>query len=216
MPNSKNSTSLLYYQIGPNTFKTRSMLNLFNEIVEQPYFDSLRTQQQLSYNVENNVKNSNNILGIYFLVIHQEDNFSTKYVSERIEEFTQYKISEILTKMDDKTFEDFKKSSIKIQLAPNESLSEEVSDNWREIKLGEYMFDRKLKHAEAVPEITKDELLEFYENNFRKKNSRKLLVQICGPGAKEESEEESDTILIENSFKFKNSMYVLPVYKANQ
>lgn len=215
MANSKNSLTYLYYQFGPATFSTNIMIDLIEDILTEPIFDTLRTQQQLGYSVSGSNNFTNNYMGYAITVAHQEDKFSTAVVAERIQQFMDVKVKEILKTMEPSVFEGFKKALINKKLEPKTKLSSEVGINWTEIKFSEYIFDRDIKMVEILKKITKEDLLKFYEDNFNV-HSRKFLIKIRGdhPDTKEEVVKAEEGILIEDVVKFKNSMYVLPVYEA--
>jgi hypothetical protein len=57
-----------YYQLGPDYLMPSIMLEMFEQVISEPFFDSLRTKQQLGYSVSSDIKNSWGILGFTFKV----------------------------------------------------------------------------------------------------------------------------------------------------
>jgi hypothetical protein len=49
---------------------------------------------------------------------------------------------------------------------PDKTLSTEVTRNWSEISYGRFQFDRIQREAAALLEVTKEDLLEFWDKYF--------------------------------------------------
>jgi secreted Zn-dependent insulinase-like peptidase len=49
---------------------------------------------------------------------------------------------------------------------PDKILSAEVTRNWSEISYGRFQFDRIQREAAALLEVTKEDLLEFWDKYF--------------------------------------------------
>lgn len=186
-----NTSILNFYQIGPNSYRTEVLIDLLVLIAQEPVFYTLRTIEQLAYDVSFNRHNTYGILGYSIKLHSQETKFLAEFVDERIENFRREFIS-IVEKMSDDDFDAIKASLVKIKLSEDNKLGEEVSRNWNEIESGEYNFDRLHKEVEAVSTISKSQLLEFYRTHYGE-NERKLSVQIIGNvQATEDNEKESE------------------------
>ena len=74
-----------YYQAGPGTLRDQVLLDTIVLMMEEPVFDTLRTQEQLGYAVSMTVRNTFGVLGISVTVNTQANKFSADHVDERIE-----------------------------------------------------------------------------------------------------------------------------------
>lgn len=145
-------------------------------IAEEPLFDSLRSKEQLGYDVSCCINDNNGILGYSITVNSQETKFSAEYVDERIEAF-RVALLDIIRQGSDSEFEQYKESLLKIKLTDDNNLNDEISRNWTEITTKEYAFDRTAQEVECLKKITKSEFLDFYEKHL-KESTKKFSVQV--------------------------------------
>lgn len=172
-----NTLTCNYYQIGPITLKTNSLIDLLMMIAEEPLFDSLRSKEQLGYDVSCRLHDNYGILGYSITVNSQEtEKISAEYVDERIETFRSDFLNKI-RETSDGEFEQFKESVIKIKLTEDNNLNDEICRNWTEITTNEYAFDRAAKEVECLKKITKSEFLDFYEKHLNE-CTKKFSVQV--------------------------------------
>lgn len=212
-------------------------------MAQEPLFDTLRSKEQLAYDVSINIQDNYGIMGYSITVNSQEPKFAVDYVDKRIESFREDLIKTIQS-MPEKDFEAMKASLIKVKLNEDNKLSEEVTRNWAEVTSDEYEFDRPHKEVEQLERITKDQLLEFYQLH-RGNSECKLSIQVIGNALNIddqidenddfEKNEDLDTRrkrfdtltfvpfngdenghLITNLMEFKNTLDVYPVTKTNR
>merc|ERR1711881_113472 len=64
-PGTKNCAVQMYWQLGQpsDEFAERAVIDLFDDIIQEPLFDTLRTKQQLGYDVSCSVHVSHDVLG---------------------------------------------------------------------------------------------------------------------------------------------------------
>lgn len=173
------------------------MIDLLARVAEIPLFDILRSKEQLAYSVSMNTINGNfKMVGYKIQVMPQENKFRADHVDERIENF-RYELISIIEKMSDDNFADVKASLANNKLNEDNTLDEEVYRNWNEIQNGRYEFDIRDKEVEYLSTITKNQLLEFYRQNYGQ-NERKLSLQIIGNAQASEEPKKTDAE-IENS-----------------
>jgi len=176
--NDVNTLTCNFYQIGPITIKTNSLIDLLMMIAEEPLFDTLRSKEQLGYDVSCCLHDNHGILGYSIVVNSQETKFSAEYVDERIEAF-RLALMNIIRETSESEFEQYKESVMKIKLTDDNNLNEEVCRNWTEITTNEYVFDRAAKEVECLKKITKSEFLDFYERHLLE-YTKKFSVQVIG------------------------------------
>ena len=59
----------LYCQAGPSSVALRARLDLFEQLFSEPFYDTLRTKEQLGYSVHCSPRLTHGILGFAFVVI---------------------------------------------------------------------------------------------------------------------------------------------------
>lgn len=204
LQNDKNSNVLNYYQIGPSNMELFSKMSIFAQIIEEPLFDSLRTQQQLGYSVSINPAINHNVVGMEIEVKCQENIHTSKYVEGKIEEFVQIKMKEVLNDLTDEEFNLNRQSMVKSLLQPPRTLDHAFSQNWTYISVRDYSFDRLEKIANYMTTLTKKDLIEFYETYFEKSKQRKLSVQVVG--SSEDVAENNNTVVDLKNLKVLSDM----------
>jgi insulysin len=173
----KASCSSLYLQCGVQEDNSNVFLDLVSQIMSEPCYNVLRTQEQLGYIVFSGVRKANGAKGLRIIV---QSTKHPEYVEGRIEKFLQSMIvsSEITagvpinhfhfpqTTIDDMSVEEFEKNkeALKAQkLEKPKRLSAQYSHYINEIALQQYHFDRSEKEVEILATITKDQVLEYYK-----------------------------------------------------
>ena len=136
-----NSCVVSYYQVGPvkHDYRRDLCLQIIAQYFEEPFFDDLRTKQQLGYVVASRYSNERDLNGIWFLV--QSAQKSCEYLVNRINKF----LMDRRTMVANMTEEDFKvqKNSVRTQIAEKDkNMSQESSRFWNEIGIHNYDFDR--------------------------------------------------------------------------
>lgn len=190
-PKDVNTVITNFYQIGPISYRTQTLIELLVMVAQEPLFDTLRSKEQLAYDVSFSLRDNFGILGYCITVNSQETKFTADHVDKRIENFRQELISTI-EQMSDDDFDAIKVSMAKNKLNEDNKLSEEVQRNWAEITTDEYEFDRVHKEVEYLSTITKVQLLDFYRTHCDVENERKLSVQVIGNSHDDKIDPSSD------------------------
>nr|GLL33514.1 nardilysin-like isoform X1 [Ipomoea trifida] len=178
-----NSVVELYFQIEPEVgselIKLKALVDLFDEIVEEPLFDRLRTKEQLGYVVDCSPRVTYRILGFCFRV--QSSEYDPIYLQGRIDNFIN-DAKEILDNLDDDSFESFKSGLMAKLLEKDPSLSYETNRLWGQIVDKRYMFDLSEKEAEELKSIRKSDLIEWYRTYLKQPfpKCRRLAVRVWG------------------------------------
>lgn len=82
-----NTSVCNFYQIGPSTLRTECIMDLVKLLTDEHLFDTLRTKEQLGYDVSSTIRMNFGILGYSITVNSQENNFTASHVDGRIEAF---------------------------------------------------------------------------------------------------------------------------------
>ncbi|KAG4065796.1 hypothetical protein HA402_012474 [Bradysia odoriphaga] len=176
-PNDVNSLTCNFYQIGPMTVKTLNLIELLMMLAEEPLFNTLRSKEQLGYDVSCGLRDNYGILGYSIMVNSQENKFSSEYIDERIEAFRS-ELLNIISRTTDHEFQQYKESLAKIKLNDDNDMKDEVARHWIEIITDEYAFDRAIRDVECLNTITKSDFVEFFQKHLD--HTRKLSIQIIG------------------------------------
>lgn len=185
-PVNGNSASFVTIQSLGEGAKDHVMIELLSSIVEQPYYDDLRTRQQLGYIVSNGVKALGKTRTISFIV---QSNVAPveKLTTETLKflDNTRDRL-EKLTKVD---FGTYVKGLIDRKTEPDKQLATEVMRNWGEIASGRLEFDRVQKETLALLELEKSDIVDFWDRIYVGSQSRVLITQVVpreGPASSAE------------------------------
>ncbi|KAK4469616.1 hypothetical protein MN116_007150, partial [Schistosoma mekongi] len=128
-----------YLQCGDQSTLNDTLLNLFCQIVSEPAFNKLRTEQQLGYIVHAGLRRSNKLQGFRILVQsphHPND------VEKSIEEFL-HTINKLLENMSEKDFDVHVQSLLTHLLEKPKGMHDRFGRLWSEVVCRHYNFKRK-------------------------------------------------------------------------
>merc|ERR1712147_208246 len=83
-----------YYQADKGTITLHATMETIVMMMEEPVFDTLRTQEQLGYHVSIQLRNTHGVLGVSVTVNTQATKFTPEHVDERIEAFLANELTE--------------------------------------------------------------------------------------------------------------------------
>ncbi|RWR80472.1 nardilysin-like protein isoform X1 [Cinnamomum micranthum f. kanehirae] len=178
-----NSVVELYFQIeqdtGLNCSKLRAIADLFDDIVAEPFFDQLRTKEQLGYVVDCGPRMTYRILGFCFRV--QSSKHDPFYLHGRIDLFVKG-LGELLDGIDDKSFENYRNGLIEKKLEKDPSLTYETNHHWSQIVDKRYLFDMSKLEAEELKHIEKSDVIDWYNTYLRPPSPkcRRLAIHVWG------------------------------------
>ena len=154
---------------------------LLKDIISRWYFDDLRTNKQLGYVVYVAQAKVGKTSGIRFMV--QSPNTSPKGIMQHNERFFVESLQK-LTVLSESEFDQFKESLLnKLERKP-ESLSQEFENFSFDYARGNQQFDRKEKLMQAVKNLTKNDILEFYQNAVIEQQGLVFISQALGTKVK--------------------------------
>ncbi|GFZ19968.1 insulinase (Peptidase family M16) family protein [Actinidia rufa] len=228
-----NSVVELYFQIepevGPELTKLKALVDLFDEIVEEPLFNQLRyhytelfcdpsqincrTKEQLGYVVDCSPRVTYRILGFCFRV--QSSEYNPVYLQGRIDNFISG-LKELLDGLDCESFENYRSGLIAKLLEKDPSLQYETNRFWGQIIDKRYMFDLSEKEAAELRHIQKNDVIAWY-NTYLTQSSpkcRRLAVRVWGCNAelKEANRQVTSPQVIEDLTAFKISSKFYPSF----
>ncbi|KAK2166408.1 hypothetical protein LSH36_39g02052 [Paralvinella palmiformis] len=156
----KSSSLEVYYQCSVQQTESNMLLELFCQIIGEPCFDILRTQEQLGYIVFSGVRRSNNIQGLRVIV--QSDR-SPEYVEQRIEAFL-HKMESYIQDLSEEQFQKHVEALADRRLEKPKKMSSQSSRYWSEIISQQYNFDRDSIEVAYLKTLKKEDILNFYKN----------------------------------------------------
>lgn len=174
--------------VNPDSFKFVNLASLVDLFVGEPFFDELRTKQQLGYTV---YSYGSVDLGRCFEKLYtqnyliQSPNTPCDELLKRIDTFIQESI-EKMKMLDDKLFETYV-NALRVELSkPDNSLSTMMASDLSAIKDRHDLFNRKTLSLEALEKITKSDLIEFFLEQYVS-NVKRYVVKLTSSCLKQES-----------------------------
>ncbi|KAJ4834406.1 hypothetical protein Tsubulata_007349 [Turnera subulata] len=212
-----NSVLELYFQIEPDveseSIKMKALLDLFDEIVEEPLFNQLRTKEQLGYVVECSPRVTFRVYGFCFCL--QSSKYTPVYLQGRTESFING-LDELLEGLDDASFENYKSGLMAKLLEKDPSLQYETNRLWNQIVDKRYLFDYSQKEAEELKTLEKKDVINWYRMYLLQSSPkcRRLAVRVWGSNTDmKEAESRADSEqAIKDLAAFKQSSEYYPSF----
>ncbi|GFO42676.1 insulin degrading enzyme [Plakobranchus ocellatus] len=181
----KSSSIEVYYQCGQQNTESNMLLELFCQVIREPCFNILRTQEQLGYIVFSGVRRSKGVQGLKVVVQSLK---SPQYVEGRIEAFLQ-KMDDVLLEMTDEKFAKHVSALCTKRLEKPKKLVQQNKRYWTEIISSYYNFDRDNIEVAFLKTIRKDDLYQFYKERiaFDAPKRHKLSVYVTSKALHESS-----------------------------
>ena len=181
----ENSCVLTSYEVGPLQGDGKLyMTNLIlMQYLNEPFFDDLRTKQQLGYVVFSRSHNHRDVIGCQFLV--QSSHKACEYLINSINVFL-VDLREKLKALTDDELEVQKQAVITKLAVKDINLGSENGRLWGEIATHEYLFDRQDREIEIVKNITKDEFQAHFEKVFFSDSVKRLDMELTSTAHEEQ------------------------------
>ena len=165
----------MYYQLGPYSDRSVVLLDLLEAVLEEPFFDQLRTKQQLGYSVGCGCKNTFGVVGFAFSVV--SSSFSMAHVQAAILTFVQ-SVPGLIRAMPKADWKDHLEALISEKEAPDTALSGAAAFNWDEISDQRFDFTSRAKHAKMLADVSKEDLAALAEELLAPATRKLLAVQV--------------------------------------
>lgn len=178
--NDDNCVITNYYQHGPASIHDHQLMELLLCHMEEPCFDTLRTNHQLGYVVYCSVRLTHGIVGYSITIGSQSTKFGMKRLDGEIENFLQ-KFRAKIEKMTSDRFRRLVSSLVSMKLCEDMNMQEEVDRNWYEIVEGTHLFNRFKLEVEQLKQISLPEFKTFSLSHLSPgPRRRKLSMQVIG------------------------------------
>lgn len=166
----------VYYQIGEHSIRHLAYADLLHQLMEEPLFDTLRTKQELGYDVSCTVRVTHCILG--FGVSVESSLFDAEYISTCVDQF-MIDFEEAIAMMPDEHFRDHVEAQIMKKREPDHNLLDTTHRYWYEISSRRLIFDIDELLVKELETAHKEEMMHYYRE-WILQCPKKLTVQIIG------------------------------------
>ena len=184
-----NSCVITYFEVGLKGQDIRKKLThqVVMQYLSEPFFNDLRTQQQLGYVVFSRpCVSPSDLIGAQFMV--QSSVRSCEYIVSRINQF----LSDQMKRIDNLTDEDFEvqKQAVLVKLAEKDiNLQKEHSRHWDEIATHQYTFDRQDLEIAELEKVTKEEFQALFRQTFCSPKSKRIDIELTSDAHQQEQQE---------------------------
>ncbi|CAI5452084.1 unnamed protein product [Caenorhabditis angaria] len=207
------------YQVGVQNNYDNAVIGLLDNIIKEPAFNTLRTNEALGYIVWVGTRLSCGTVSLNVIVQGPK---SADFVLERIEAFLESARTEIETMPEDEFAKQVSGMISRLEEKPK-TLSGRFRRFWNEIETRQYDFGRKDEEVAILKKITKKDVLDVFDKKIRAgaPERKKLAVFVHG---KDETRTKVDEIIANKSAdkKEKEVKYIeqlrqfLPMYGRPQ
>lgn len=169
-----NDAALIkYFQAKADDIEQQVYLLMLDQVLAAPFFDHLRTEQQLGYIVSGSYSPLVRVPGLAFLV--QSPSHSVEDVDARVDAFLQQYLS-VIEKKDDAWFEQ-QKRALMVQLEEKpKNQAEQAALFVVDLVLGYTNFDSRQQKISALKKMTKQDLVQAYREVLLAPEKRELLL----------------------------------------
>ena len=183
--NDENSAAAFYFQLPSRKIEDYLLMEILADAIEQPFYNDLRTKQQLGYIVYSGVRAREGIYSLAFIA--QSSLIDGAELVRRVETFLQSYLPTLLG-MSDSTFEEYRQGILVRKEEPDQRLTIQAGKFWSEISLRdieEPLFDRYEREVEFLKKLKKEDFLSFCKKilSIDGDNRRLLISQITSQKA---------------------------------
>jgi secreted Zn-dependent insulinase-like peptidase len=172
-----DSAIVIYIQGEDDSLKTRATISLLGNILRTPFYDTLRTEQQLGYIVN---AGALPILKTNGLVMYIESPVADPLrLESSIDAFLADYAAE-LAAMDPVLFEDIKSALVTDMRQAPERLNELSGRYWSDILIEEYANDSTLMMADAIAALSHADIVAWYNARVANPDAGRLVARSAG------------------------------------
>lgn len=178
-PDEVDGAVLLWLQLGQLSLPADAAASIvLGELLDQPFFTQLRTEQQLGYIVQAKASSEREH---WFLRFRVQSSKSPTTVSDSIHAFVD-SIGKLLASSSRSSFDGIVRSMSAELLEPPKSLQEVGDSDWQEIVSGAHRFHRREDLAAALQALQPQHVLQLWRNVSARSGGvgGRFLVQVYG------------------------------------
>jgi insulysin len=213
-PNEENANSAIeiIHQGGLRSSRTDALLDLMSQVISNPYYNQLRTIEQIGYIVFSRTRADHNTAS--FSLILQSSEKSPVYMLERSDIFMR-SFHETLKNMEEEEIKQHITSLIAKKLEKDKQLKHETLRYWSELIQNQYCFDRRERQVAILEKLTKRDLVQFFEDfvlEEGKKRCRIIIEIFATPHQQEMGHKKNDATYIDDVLRFKRTLGLYPAH----
>lgn len=208
-PEEVNAVIQMYFQIGEWNLNDYTLVEVIQQIMEEPLFDTLRTKEQLGYRVSCSTRLTHGVIG--FAITIQSAAYPVEYLEQRVRLFLD-SFRQDLINLSPQVFANHIDALIQRNLEPDTSLWEETSRHWAEIETRRYSFDFHEKSAALLRTIHLSDVIAQY-HKWMGETSRKLCVHIHASKGEAATTQDSPQMydqVVSDTLKYKSELDSFP------
>lgn len=185
-PNEPTSCLVIYYQLSSEfSVEVSAIADVLSDLFSEPFFDSLRTEEQLGYSVQCGSRYTNGSIGIEFLI--QSSSETPEKMIGRIERFIERFYKKEIHAMTDSEFDDQINALVESLRETPTSLGREAKDLWTEVTEKRYMWDLNERIGNEIRKEflgKKAKIQELIQEYFIRGKNRRIVVSVNGGARK--------------------------------
>lgn len=176
-----NHVALWYLQNPKNDLPTMAKMMLLGNILEVPFFQSLRVEKQLAYALGANAHHLNKVSGMMFWI--QSTKAGPQALLSEMKSFLDSH-ARMIGQLTEKDIEPYRQSLINELREPPQSLGERTQEWWKTIQKGETDFEQAEKLATELEAIKVKDLIRFSQSILSPQTTVGQLFVISTPDGK--------------------------------
>ncbi len=172
-----DSAIVIYLQGTDDSLQTRATNTLLGTILRTPFFDELRTQQQLGYVVNAGTLPILDVNGLAFTI--ESPNTDPAALERRIDDFFSVYAGE-LAAMPESMFDDIRSGLLNNLRQEPQTLQALSNRYWSDILLENYTVDSTHEMADAIAALTKADIVDYYNKRVIQNGGSRLVAIAVG------------------------------------
>ena len=156
--------------------KEHALMELVSTILQEPFYEELRTKQQLGYIVSSGIRAVGKTRFLGFVV--QSNVYTTDKLTAEALKYLDNVRKTLFEKLSEGDLSVYIKSMIDRKTEPDKQLAQEIQRNWGEIGSGRLEFDRVQRESAALLDVTRVDLLDFWDRIYVNDGRRVLISEI--------------------------------------
>lgn len=181
-----NHAHLALYRLSDWSIQNHAKGLILDQMLSQPYFNELRTKQQLGYVARAGIVNSAGYIALNALI--QSSSTGSKELNEKSEVFLTDFLKAKSTNLTDEELKPFKESIVNELLIVPNTLGERASQFFTAADKYNGQFAIRKEIADAVQSINADALKNYIQKSFFDQKMGKLIFFYSGKNAKLKSQ----------------------------
>ncbi|CAI5965890.1 unnamed protein product [Closterium sp. NIES-64] len=166
-PAEENSAVEVYYQAcqdqGRASIRDRSLVDLLEQVMSEPLFDTLRTKEQLGYRVDCGTRLTHGVFG--FCIRVQSADYGPGFLQQRVDSFLNA-FRDNLSALPEADFRAHRAALQVLKMRKDHTLGDETHRYWEQIWEGSSLFNSRQLEAVALCNITLAELCAWFDRHI--------------------------------------------------